>query len=160
MNQNLEGRCSCGEVRYGLTETPLFVHCCHCSWCQRESGTAFATNAMIESQFVALLQGKPELILTPSNSGKGQAIARCRSCKVALWSHYAGAGEIISFVRVGSLEEPASAPPDIHIFTSTKQAWVILPADTPAVEEYYRRSEYWPQASLDRWQIVRSKNTP
>jgi hypothetical protein len=38
----LEGGCDCGEVRYRLTTRPLIVHCCHCRWCQRESGTAFA----------------------------------------------------------------------------------------------------------------------
>ncbi|HWU78382.1 MAG TPA: GFA family protein [Rhodanobacter sp.] len=149
-NSTFEGACTCGAIRYRMTSSPLFVHCCHCSWCQRESGAAFALNAMIESDRLELLQGEPELVDTPSNSGKGQLIARCPRCRVALWSHYAGAGKAVSFVRVGTLNEPYRLPPDIHIFTSTKQPWVVLPSNIPAVEEYYDRETCWPAASLAR----------
>ena len=129
---------------------PLFVHCCHCTWCQRETGTAFALNAMIEAERVELLQGSVETIDTPSNSGKGQKISRCPKCRVAVWSNYAGAGEAIRFIRVGTLDEPARFPPDIHIYTSTKQPWVMLPPDRPAVPEFYKASQYWPKESLER----------
>jgi hypothetical protein len=145
-----EGGCTCRTVRYRMTSEPLFVHCCHCSWCQRETGASFALNALIESPRLMLLSGSPELVLTPSASGKGQKIARCPSCRVALWSHYSGAGDVLSFVRVGTLDEPGRLAPDIHIFTSTKQPWVVLPAGTPAVPEYYDRERYWPQSSLAR----------
>ena len=147
-----EGGCTCTAVRYRITGKPLFVHCCHCSWCQRETGSAFALNAMIEAVRVEVLSGEPEIIDTPSNSGNGQKIARCPACKIALWSHYAGLGDLMSFVRVGTLDEPELLPPDIHIFTSTKQTWLELPPETPAVEEYYRSSEYWPQQSIERYQ--------
>jgi hypothetical protein len=146
----LEGRCTCGEIRYRMMSKPLFVHCCHCRWCQRETGASFALNAMIEADRVELLQGTVEVINTPSNSGKGQKISRCPVCRIALWSNYAGAGDRIHFVRVGTLEEPDRLPPDIHIFTSSKQPWVVLPADTPAVPEYYDRNQYWPRESLER----------
>jgi len=146
----LEGGCTCRAVRYRMTGKPMFVHCCHCRWCQRETGTAFALNAMIEADRVELLSGAPEVVNTPSNSGKGQKIARCPTCKIALWSHYAGAGDKISFVRVGTLDRPDRLPPDIHIFTASKQPWVVLPPDTPAVPEYYDRKKYWPAESLER----------
>jgi hypothetical protein len=146
----LDGRCTCGAVRYRMTSKPLFVHCCHCRWCQRETGASFALNAMIESDRVVLLQGAPEVILTPSNSGKGQKIARCPQCRIALWSNYGGAGDVVRFVRVGTLDQPDRLPPDIHIFTSSKQPWVVLPRGTPAVKEYYDRDKYWPTASLKR----------
>ncbi|HTW38295.1 MAG TPA: GFA family protein [Steroidobacteraceae bacterium] len=145
-----DGCCTCRTVRYRMTSEPLFVHCCHCSWCQRETGASFALNALIESPRLIVLGGTPELVPTPSASGKGQKIARCPTCRVALWSHYAGAGDAVSFVRVGTLEEPGRLAPDIHIFTSTKQPWVVLPADTPAVPAYYDRERYWPQESLAR----------
>ena len=146
----LRGRCTCGEIQYEIVEKPLFVHCCHCRWCQRETGTAFALNAMIESEKVALTKGQPETILTPSNSGKGQQIVRCPTCRIAVWSHYAGAGDALKFVRVGTLDDPDALPPDIHIFTSSKMPWVVLPEGTPAVPEYYDRKAYWPQESLER----------
>lgn len=147
---SLDGRCTCGAVRYRMASAPLFVHCCHCRWCQRETGASFALNAMIESGRLVLLQGRPEQVLTPSNSGKGQKIMRCPTCRIALWSHYAGAGEAVSFVRVGTLDEPDRLPPDIHIFTASKQPWVVLPPGVPAVPEYYERDAHWPPASLAR----------
>ena len=147
---HLEGGCTCGAVRYHLTSRPMFVHCCHCRWCQRETGASFALNAMFESERLVLEQGSPEAVETPSASGKGQKILRCPSCRIALWSHYAGAGAAISFVRVGTLDDPDRLPPDIHIFTSSKQPWVTLPPRTPAVEEYYDRNDYWPAESVRR----------
>lgn len=151
---SLDGRCDCGRVRYRLASGPLFVHACHCRWCQRESGSAFALNAMIEADRVHSLGEAPEVIDTPSASGQGQKIARCAHCKVAVWSHYAGAGPVLSFVRVGTLQEPDQMPPDIHIFTSTRQPWLKLDDRVPVVEEYYDRSQMWPGASLERWQAV------
>lgn len=146
----IAGGCSCREIRYQLTSAPLFVHCCHCRWCQRETGAAFALNAMIEADSVVNLGQEPELVHTPSESGLGQDVARCPKCRVAVWSHYAGSGPIIKFVRVGTLDEPALLPPDVHIFTASKQPWVVLPPDTPAFEEYYERDQLWPAESLAR----------
>lgn len=145
-----EGTCTCGEIRYRMNSAPLFVHCCHCTWCQRESGSAFALNAIIETDRLTVLHGEPDLVDTSSNSGKGQLIARCPRCRVALWSHYAGAGKALAFVRVGTLQEPARLPPDIHIFSSTRQPWLPLSPEIPCVPEYYDRASYWPAASLAR----------
>ncbi len=152
---NLEGGCACGKLRYRMTGRPLFVHCCHCTRCQRETGSAFAVNALIESTRVERIRGDTQVIDTPSPSGKGQRIARCPDCRVAVWSYYSGMGETVSFVRVGTLDDPAACPPDIHIFTSTKQPWVALDPETPAVSEYYRLSEFWPHPSIERWNRLR-----
>ena len=150
----VQGGCDCKAVRYRMETRPLFVHCCHCRWCQRESGASFALNAMIEADRVTHTGDEPELVLTPSESGSGQAIARCRQCKVAVWSNYAGAGPLVRFVRVGTLDNPDLLPPDIHIFTASKQPWVVLPSGTPAVAEYYERETYWPKESLSRRQAI------
>jgi hypothetical protein len=146
----IDGGCTCRTVRYRMVTAPLFVHCCHCRWCQRETGASFALNAMIEADRVELLQGSPEVTDTPSNSGKGQKIHRCPVCRVALWSNYAGSGDAVRFVRVGTLDDPEALPPDIHIFTSSKQPWVVLPEGIPAVPEYYDRKIYWPAQSQER----------
>ena len=148
----VEGGCDCKAVRYRLETPPMIVHCCHCRWCQRESGAAFALNAMIESDRVTSLGIEPELILTPSASGKGQLIARCPTCRIAVWSHYSGAGKWVKFIRVGSLDNPDILPPDIHIFTASKLPWVQIPSGMHSVPEYYDRNEIWPQESLDRRQ--------
>jgi len=155
----LEGGCTCGSIRYKMMSKPMFVHCCHCRWCQRETGASFALNAMIEADRVCLLKGTPEIINTPSNSGRGQKISRCPNCHIAVWSNYAGAGDCVHFVRVGTLDNPDSLSPDIHIFTASKQPWLVLPADIPAVEEYYQRTEYWPEESLQRRAVLHSENT-
>lgn len=112
---------------------------------------------MIESERVELLSGEPELVETPSASGAGQRIARCPRCRVAVWSHYAGAGDAVRFVRVGTLDEPGRLPPDIHIFTASKQPWVVLPRGTPAVPEYYDRKRHWPAESLARRDAMRAR---
>jgi hypothetical protein len=157
MAADVEGGCTCGAVRYRLVDTPLFVHCCHCRWCQRESGSAFALNAMIEADRVTLLAGAPEPLRTPSASGRGQTIVRCPHCRVALWSHYAGAGPSVSFVRVGTLDAPDAFPPDIHIFTASKQPWVQLSPEALAVEEYYDRTTCWPSGALARLDALRAR---
>ena len=146
----LEGGCDCRRVRYRLESAPLVVHCCHCRWCQRESGAAFALNAMIESDRVTERGIAPQIVDTPSASGAGQKIARCPHCHVAVWSHYAGAGAATKFVRVGTLDTPDALPPDVHIFTASRQPWVLLPPDVPAFEAYYDRAQVWSADSLAR----------
>ncbi len=162
MNQNIEpfaaGGCTCGQVRYRLLTSPLFVHCCHCRWCQRETGSAFALNALIEAERVELICGNIQSISVPSHSGKGQRITRCTECQIALWSNYAGAGDQIHFVRVGTLDNPDLLPPDIHIYTSTKQPWVKLGENVPTVEGYYSSKRYWPGESLERRHRLRMKS--
>jgi hypothetical protein len=145
------GGCTCRAVRYRLTDQPMIVHCCHCRWCQRESGASFALNAMIEFDRMELLSGTVEVIDTPSDSGKGQRISRCPQCRVALWSNYAGGGDLCRFVRVGTLDEPDRFAPDIHIYTASKQPWVVIPVGAPAFEEYYETAaQLWPPESLAR----------
>ena len=133
-----------------MTSAPLVVHCCHCRWCQRESGASFALNAMIESDRVLDLGEAPELVHTPSASGAGQQIARCRHCRVAVWSHYSAAGPLTKFVRVGTLDSPDHLPPDVHIFTASKQPWVVIPPGARACAEYYAREDVWSAGSLAR----------
>ena len=143
-----EGGCDCKAIRYRMSTAPMFVHCCHCRWCQRETGSAFAINALIEAGRVNVLSGAPEVIATPSESGRGQQISRCPTCKIALWSTYSF--PTVKFVRIGTLDDPNLAPPDIHIFTDSKQAWLVLPPGALSFPEYYDSARYWPPESLAR----------
>ncbi len=133
----------------------MIVHCCHCTWCQRETGSAFVINAVIESSRLTLLAGQPELVFTPSASGRGQKIMRCPSCKVALWSHYPGGGDALAFVRVGTMDNPNWAPPDVHIYTSTKQDWVALPEGARVFKEFYDVPSVWSEESRARSRTAR-----
>lgn len=149
-----DGVCSCGRVRFRLMDEPLIVHACHCRYCQRETGSAFAVNALIESGRFELLAGEPIEVVTASASGKGQVIVRCPDCHVALWSYYAGATRAVRFVRVGTLEDPDRWPPDIHIYTSSKQPWVVLPEGARAVAEFYDIEKVWSKESLARRRLA------
>ena len=154
----IEGGCACGTVRFRLTDDPIVVHCCHCRSCQRESGSAFALNAVIEADNVELVSGAPERIDTPSDSGKGQAVFRCPVCKVALWSHYAGVGAKADFIRVGALDDPDAFPPNVHIFTASKQPWVALPTDAEAFAAYYSGKDVvrlYGENNAARWRALR-----
>ncbi|KMS59595.1 aldehyde-activating protein [Novosphingobium barchaimii LL02] len=153
----LEGGCSCGEVRYRLLGAPIVVHCCHCRACQRESGASFALNAVIEAHRVETLSGAPECVDTPSESGKGQAILRCRSCRVALWSHYGGPGPAASFVRVGTLDDPDACPPDVHVFARSRQKWVKIPEGAESYEIFYSGKDVpriYGEEGAARWRAV------
>jgi hypothetical protein len=152
-----EGGCTCRSVRFRLESAPLVVNCCHCRWCQRESGSAFVINAVIESDRVTNLGVEPEIVDTPSQSGAGQQIARCPLCKVAVWSHYSGAGPVTKVVRVGTLDDPDSLPPEVHVFTQSKQPWVVLPVGAKAFAEYYEREQVWCAESVERLQVLRPK---
>ena len=155
-----EGGCDCKAVRYRLLSKPLFTHCCHCRWCQRETGASFALNAMIEADRVVLLSGEPEIVNTPSESGRGQKIARCSTCRIAVWSNYGGGGDLVRFVRVGTLDNPDLVPPDVHIFTASKQPWVVLDPKTPAVAEFYEIEKLWPAESIERRRALIAKAKP
>ena len=154
----LEGRCACGEVRYRLAGRPFAVHCCHCRDCQRETGSAFVINGLIETPMVEVIEGEPETIVTPSASGKGQEIVRCPTCHVALWSHYGGMGGKAAFVRVGTLERPDACPPQVHVFARSKQPWFELPEDASAFEIFYSRDDLerlFGAAGAARWRALR-----
>lgn len=152
MTKRIEGGCTCGEVRYEVLSTPLVVHCCHCRWCQRQTGTAFALNALIEAEHVRVTKGDVEILPVSSPSGRGQTIARCQSCRIAVWSNYhmGGLRDFIRFIRVGTLDNPDLMPPDVHIFTSTKQPWFRLPDDDKAYAEFYPYEEVWSAGCLAR----------
>ena len=154
MANSFDGGCACGAVRYRMSSAPMFVHCCHCLDCQRQTGSAFVLNALIEADRVTLLKGEPKAVQVPTDSGKPHRIFRCPSCETAVWSEYGGAGPVIRFVRVGTLDNPAALAPDVHIYTRSKQPWVTLPAAVPAFEAYYDSRTVWPPESLARRRAV------
>jgi hypothetical protein len=149
-----EGSCACGEVRYRLASEPLFVHCCHCLNCQRQTGSAFVVNVLIETNRVELIAGEPRRVDVPRGSGK-QKIWRCPTCQIALYSQYTSAK--LRFVRAGTLDDPSSVSPDVHIYTRSKLPWVELLESTPAFSAYYDTQKLWPAASLERLAALKSR---
>jgi hypothetical protein len=150
-----EGGCACGEVRYRLTSDPLFVHCCHCLNCQRQTGSAFVINLLIEADRLEVLTGEPAVVAVPRSGGKKQKIWRCTTCQTALFSQYTSAR--VRFVRCGTLDDPAGVAPDVHIFTRSKLPWVVLPESVPAFDVYYDTNKLWPAASLERLDTLKQR---
>ena len=111
MSAPREGGCACGAVRYRLTSDPLFTHCCHCLNCQRQTGSAFVINLLIEAYRVELLAGAPQPVDVPRDDGSKQLIFRCPTCQVAVFSQY-GRPEV-RFVRGGTLDQPSGVTPDV-----------------------------------------------
>ena len=158
MSVRREGGCSCGAIRYALTSDPLFTHCCHCLNCQRQTGSAFVINLLIEAHRVELLAGVPQPVEVPRDDGSKQRIFRCPSCQVAVFSLY-GRGDV-RFVRGGTLDVPSGVVPDVHIFTRSKLSWITLPESMPAFEVYYDRNALWPPASLERLDAIKASAGP
>ncbi|PSL17793.1 GFA family protein [Shimia abyssi] len=152
-----EGGCTCGQVRYRLSSRPLIVHGCHCTLCQRQSGGAYAVNALIEQDRVEVLSGSMRVVRVSTPSGAGQSITRCETCGVAVWSKYHALPKIgneVLFIRVGTLDDPATMPPDVHIHTSSKQPYVTLSEHTRRFEEFYTPQSVWSQGSIKRYSEV------
>jgi hypothetical protein len=153
MSVSREGGCSCGAIRYRLTSDPLFTHCCHCLNCQRQTGSAFVINLLIEADRVELLAGVPRPVDVPRDDGSKQEIFRCPTCQVAVFSRYTHPG--LRFVRAGTLDDPSGVVPDVHIFTRSKLSWIRLPESVPAFEVYYDTKALWPTASLERLAAIK-----
>lgn len=149
MTETLEGGCGCGALRYRLQSKPMFVHCCHCRDCQRQTGSAFALNALIEADRLVVLSGATEAVPVPTDSGLPHLIHRCPACRVAAWSHYGGR-EKVAFLRVGTLDEPSALPPDVHIYVRSKPPWIALADGKPTFAAYYDARTLWPPESLAR----------
>lgn len=154
MSKGLEGGCACGAVRYRLTSGPMFVHCCHCTACQRQTGTAFVLNAIYEADRIVLAEDATAPVPTPvpTESGRPHDVYRCPVCQTPLWSDY-GRRPNYRFVRVGTLDTPAAMEPDVHIFTRSKLPWVSVPAEK-AYEIYYDMEALWPAESLERRRLA------
>jgi hypothetical protein len=152
MNVAREGGCSCGAVRYRLTSEPMFIHCCHCLNCQRQTGSAFVINLLIEADRLELLAGEPQAVDVPRDDSSAQRVYRCPDCQVAVFSEY-GRPQV-KFIRAGTLDRPSEVEPDVHIYTRSKLPWVKLPDAAPAFDVYYDSKKLWPAESLERLRAV------
>jgi hypothetical protein len=148
MTDALDGGCACGRLRYRMRSLPMFVHCCHCKDCQRQTGSAFVLKALIETEPVELQSGEPRAYLMPTDSGQPHTVFRCSDCGTAVWSEYGGR-KTLRFVRVGTLDDPRALAPDVHIYVRSKLPWITLPEGVPVFEAYYDSRKLWPAVSLE-----------
>jgi len=147
----IEGRCACGALAFRLARPPLFVHACHCTRCQRETGGAFAHHLMIETAQLQLLQGQPLFTRVPTDSGGRHWVARCADCHGVLWNAHGSRQPLIVYLRVGTLDEPAAWPPQAHIYLRSRQPWLVLDPAVPQFSGAYDARKTWPADSLARY---------
>jgi len=127
----------------------MFVNCCHCSDCQRQVGSAFVINAIIEEDRIELQSGEIAPTTMPTDSGRPHDVYRCAACGTTLWSDYGR--RPFRFVRATTLDDRAALKPDAHIFTRSKLPWVQLPDDQPAFDVFYDLESQWtPEARARR----------
>ncbi len=154
-----KGHCGCGSVRFEVAQQPFAIHACHCSYCQRETGAAFAHNALVEPQALKLVAGEVEMVAIPAQSGNPQRIIRCKKCRTPVWGHYASFGDHACFIRVGAMERPSDFPPDVHIFTASKPDWLTLEGHVPIFQGLYSAKdipELFGEARALRWWKARN----
>lgn len=156
-DQPLDGGCACGALRYRMARAPMFTHCCHCTRCQRETGGPFAHHALIERGAFEVLQGDPEFVRVPTDSGGRHWVARCPRCRTALWNLHGSMNPVTRYVRVGTLDEPARCPPQAHIFVRSAQPWLQPPPGAPAFDTWYDAEALWPAESRARWRAAKSR---
>lgn len=159
-SQALEGGCACGQLRYRLLDAPLFVHACHCTRCQRETGAPFAHHALIEHTAFEVLQGQPLFAVVPSDSGAVHRVAHCGLCHAVLWNEWGEGPPLLRYVRVGTLDAPERCPPQAHIFTRSAQAWLKLAGDAPVYKTWYDARRRWPAVSRARLAAARAALKP
>ncbi|HEX6741769.1 MAG TPA: GFA family protein [Sphingomicrobium sp.] len=153
-SKTMEGGCGCGAVRYRLTDEPFIVHNCHCSLCQRQTGTGSAVNAFIESDRLEHVSGELSETEFATGSGASQTVVRCAKCRTPVWGHYPQLGRKVAAVRVGTLDDPSAAAPDVAIYVADKPSWAPLPANIPAFDAFYNPAEVYSEESLARLKAV------
>jgi hypothetical protein len=122
----LRGGCLCGAVRFELTAPLLSAGYCHCTRCQRRTGTASSANGRVPQSGFALLQGEEQLRSFKPPTGVAKVF--CASCGSALFS-----GEPLSdaevAVRLGALDREPGLRPQFRQFVDSAASWEPLPDD-------------------------------
>jgi hypothetical protein len=149
----LQGGCSCGDIRYQLSNAPLFVHACHCLNCQKFCNSAFGITAIVLQCDVALTEGDLVQLVMPSGRSRWQCASCGESIYVTSPSHPATA-----LLRPGSLDRVGGLTIDAHIWVKRKQDWISLPNKVPQFDEGYDRNEVWPQVSLERFEQAKKRS--
>lgn len=146
----LTGGCACGAVRYEIDAVPIFVNNCHCTLCQRQTGSTSVVNMFVEGDKLHQLSGETIRHVVKAGSGGDHVIVRCAACGTAMWSFYPRMGELGAGVRAGTLDDPAAVRPDAAIFVADRMPWVTLPEGIPQFETTYNPAELLPPERFQR----------
>jgi hypothetical protein len=119
-----DGGCQCGGVRYRLEGEPLGLAVCHCTECQRQSGSAFGMSLAIPREAFRLLAGELKRFSVRCDSGRIKECAFCPSCGTRIHHRV---GEAVLSLKPGTLDDTSWLSPDAHYWTKRKQPWAPIP---------------------------------
>ena len=127
------GGCQCGAIRYEVAGEPRQVVACHCTDCQRQSGSAFGMTMVVEVSAFRITAGTPRIYHSTSSTGRAKAGAFCPDCGTRIYHQPQWRKGTIS-VKPGTLDDTTWLQPQIHIWTASKQPWVTIPEGVEAHE--------------------------
>ena len=149
MTMTLMCGCACGQVRYQINGEPMFTYACHCTDCQRTTGSAFVVHSTVAKDDFEI-EGETRAATLPTGSGAGYDLHFCTKCGTYVWCIYHIRSDPVLIVRTGTLDDAAKLRPQAHIFTRSMQPWFTLPDDVPSFPEAFDRSVVWPAKSLKK----------
>jgi hypothetical protein len=122
----LTGGCLCGGVRFEVTKPPLYASYCHCTRCQRRTGTAASPQARLAPGSLRIVAGDDLLRAYEPPGGFPKVF--CSVCGSALWSRHPTDAEIIN-VRLGAFDSDPGIRPAYRAFVAYAAAWEPIPDD-------------------------------
>lgn len=129
MQLPLRGACQCRAVRYEISQEPLTIYACHCTDCQRQSGSAFSLSMIVPREAVTIVAGQPKEWIRRTESGRLVSCLLCGDCGSRLY-HNPKTNEAITIVKSGTLDESRGLDPVGHIWTRSAQSWFPIPTDS------------------------------
>jgi hypothetical protein len=132
MNPPYTGQCLCGHTEYQVTEAPLTVYACHCTDCQKRSGSAFGLSMWVRRTALAVTNGEAALFSTTTADGRVRNYRVCSRCTTRLWSE--PQNRDIAVVRAGTLSNTSWLRPVAHLWTRSAQPWFPFSEGVPRYE--------------------------
>ena len=130
------GRCLCGAVEYSLGEDPLTLYACHCTDCQRQTGSSFALSMIVRREALEVVRGQPDQYSVEVADGRIKQAHFCSRCSTRLWGPASVAGLVV--LEPGTLDDTSWLRPIGHIWTRSAQPWIVIPDNELSFSEQPR----------------------
>ena len=148
-NEKLKGECICGQVKYHITEKPLFTQACHCKDCKVLTGSSYVVNSSVLENTL-IIEGEVSSTELKAGSGASCKTYFCTKCGAYVYADYESAIKRLT-LRTKTLDNPKKFPPQVHIFTKDKDPWLNLSEDVICFKEMYDQKKIWPEDSLNKY---------
>ena len=130
---HITGGCQCGAIRYEFNGEPVQQVACHCTDCQHQSGSAFGMSVVVNADDFRITKGEPKHYHSTSSTGRRKLGAFCHECGNRIYHQPEWRRGRIS-IKAGTLDDASWLKPQVHLWTKSRQPWVIIPDDADAYE--------------------------